>query len=228
MPSVALQQFLAALDEVRHLGNASHPTLARDAPESLSLARAVGRGQIVLLSSHFERYFYAVNEELVAFMNARQLNGHRLPVTIRLLHSAVPVDDLGRTGWEHRLEKLETFVAEDSWLWSQNTRGILLHERLLIWMKAPKPESLVRYYRYWGIDDIFTAATRTQNTRSALWLSLRGLVELRNNIAHGDFAAQATQADVKRYAARVRQFCERADRILATQIRRAFAVPSPW
>jgi len=228
MPSVALQQFLAALDEVSHLGNASHPTLAPNAPESLSLARAVGRGQIVLLSSHFERYFYAVNEELVAFLNVRQLNGSRLPVNVRLLHSAVPVDELGKTGWEQRLEKLETFATEDGWLWTQNAPGALLHERLLVWMKAPKPESLVRYYRYWGVDDIFTAVTRRKNTRSALWLSVRGLVELRNNIAHGDFAAQATQADVRRYVAQARQFCERADRTLATQIGRAFAVPRPW
>jgi RiboL-PSP-HEPN len=228
MPSVAFQQFLAALEEVKHLGTASHPTLAPNAPESLSLARAVGRGQIVLLSSHFERYFYAVNEELVGFLNARQLNGSRLPVDVRLLHSAVPVDDLNKTGWERRLDKLETFVAEDGWLWTQNVPGTLLHERLLVWMKAPKPESLVRYYRYWGVNDIFTAATRNTNTRSALWLGVRGLVELRNNIAHGDFAAQATQADLRRYMAQARQFCERADRILATQIGRAFTVPRPW
>jgi RiboL-PSP-HEPN len=228
MPSGALQQFLAALEEVNHLGTASHPTLAPSALESLSLARAVGRGQIVLLSSHFERYFYAVNEELVTFLNTHQLNGSRLPVDVRLLHSAVPVDDLNRTGWEHRLDKLETFVAEDGWLWTRNASGTLLHERFLVWMKAPKPESLVRYYRYWGVNDIFTAVTRTKNTRSALWLSVRGLVELRNNIAHGDFAAQATQADIRRYAAQARQFCERADRALATQIGRAFAVPRPW
>jgi hypothetical protein len=163
MPSVALQQFLAALDEVGHLGNASHPTLTPNAPESLSLARAVGRGQIVLLSSHFERYFYAVNEELVAFLNVRQLNGSRLPVNVRLLHSAVPVDELGKTGWEQRLDKLETFATEDGWLWTQNAPGALLHERLLVWMKAPKPESLVRYYRYWGVDDIFTAGAIAQS-----------------------------------------------------------------
>jgi hypothetical protein len=66
MPSAALQVFIAALDEITHLGEASHPTLGPRAPESLNMARAVGRGQIVLLSSHFERYVYAVNEELAS------------------------------------------------------------------------------------------------------------------------------------------------------------------
>lgn len=228
MASVAFQQLLTAMVEVEHLGTASHPTLAQRAPESLNLARAVGRGQIILLSSHFERYFYAVNEELVGFLNAHQLNGAGLPVSVRLLHSAVPIDDINKTGWEHRADKLQTFIADDAWLWTENIPGTLLHERLLTWMKAPKPESLVRYYRYWGVADIFTSATRNPNTRSALWLGIRGLVELRNNIAHGDFAAQATQADVKQYMEHARRFCERADRILARQIARTFRLPRPW
>jgi hypothetical protein len=52
------------MEEVTDLGNASHPTLEPANPESLKLARAVSRGQIVLLSSHFERYIHSLNEEL--------------------------------------------------------------------------------------------------------------------------------------------------------------------
>jgi hypothetical protein len=181
-----------------------------------------------LLSSHFERYFYAVNEELVVFLNAHLQHSGPLPLDLRLLHSAAPIDDLGRTGWEHRHNKLERFVSEDAWLWTQNARGSLSHDRLLGWMRAPKPESLVRYYRYWGVSDIFTSVTRNANTRSALWLGVRGLVELRNNIAHGDFAAQATQADIRRYVVQVQRFCERADRVLSRQVQRTFAIPRPW
>jgi hypothetical protein len=61
------------------LGKASHPEPGPKDPESLRLARAVGRGQIVLLCSHFERYIYAINEELVAFLNTNQVQGNRLP-----------------------------------------------------------------------------------------------------------------------------------------------------
>jgi hypothetical protein len=42
--------------------------------DSLRIARAVGRAQVVLLSSHFERYFYAVNEEAVDFVNAKHIS----------------------------------------------------------------------------------------------------------------------------------------------------------
>lgn len=228
MASLALGAFLTSLDEIVHLGKASHPQLGPTSPESLSLARAVGRGQIVLLSSHFERYIYSVNEEVVNWLNVAGVISNRLPSSVKLLHSSLPVDELSRTGWEHRSEKLVGFISQDGWLWSDNARGSLAHGRLLTWMKAPNPESIKRYFRYWGIDDIFTAITRRSTTRSELWLGIRALVELRNNIAHGDYSAQATVADVKRYMFHARTFCVRADRKLATQLAIDYSMPKPW
>src|SRR5579872_4846970 len=116
MSSVALRAFLVALEEVSQLGEASHPVLDANSPESLKLARAVGRGQIVLLSSHFERYIYAINEEIVIFLNNTRIDGDKLPAVARLLHSQLSIDEIGRTGWDHRLDGLTKFVAEESWL----------------------------------------------------------------------------------------------------------------
>jgi hypothetical protein len=121
MPSLTLQAFLLALEEVKQLGKASHPTLGPNSPASLTLARAVGRGQIVLLSSHFERYIYSINEELISFLNTVQMHGDRLPLIIRLQHSALTVDELSKTSWENRSGKLTAFIAEDGWLWSPAT-----------------------------------------------------------------------------------------------------------
>jgi hypothetical protein len=166
--------------------------------------------------------------QVITFLNAAHVHGDRLPAIVRLQHSMVPIDDLSKTGWEHRADKLVSFVAEDGWLWSPGSAGSLSHDRLLTWMKTPRPESLVRYFRCWGIENIFATVTRKPSTRSELWLGVRGLIELRNNIAHGDYAAQATQADVRRYMGHVRTFCERADQTLATQIARSFNVQSPW
>ncbi len=207
---------------------ASHPTLEPRAPESLKLARAVGRGQIVLLSSHFERYIYSLNEELVTFLNMQKVPGDKISEKIRLQHSMTSVDELAKVGWENRSQKLQTFVADESWLWAKSTSGLISHERLLVWMKAPHPKDLVRFFRLWGCDDIFTAITRKATSRTTLWLSVQGLVDLRNNIAHGDYAAQATQQDVRRYIRGIREFCERADRYVAVVVARQYAIPRPW
>lgn len=228
MPSQALQSFLGAIEEVDALGSASHPSLASNDPGSLRIARAVGRGQIVLLSSHFERYIYALNEELIAVLNRHNVHGDKLTDTFRLQHSMGPIDELAITDWLRREDQLKDFVVSDAWLWMPQRSGTLTHGRLLTWMRAPNPKNLVRYFKLWGIEDVFTAITRKPTTRQAFWLSIQGLVDLRNNIAHGDYLAQATQADARRYVKRIREFCTRTDRKIAGVLANHFGVAAPW
>ena len=209
MASIALTSFLEAIAEVPDLGVAE--PMASTTHAALRRARAVGRAQAVLLSSHFERYFYAVNEEAVGHVNRLGVAASELPSTLKLLHSKEPIDSAAKTDWENRSAKLSELVKSDAWLWSGSDAGHLTHGRLLAWMSAPKPEQLVRYYRYWDIADIFSAMTRTKQSRSRLWLGIQELVDKRNNIAHGDFDAQATKADIRRYTDSVRLFCTRAD-----------------
>lgn len=227
MPSAALSALQSALKEVSDLRRADRSNVAAS-PSTLRLARAVARAQVVLMSSHFERYFYSMNEEAIGFLNATGVPARQLPVPVRLLHSKQPIDDLAEIAWERRESKLGEFVASDAWLWGAHSAGVLAHSRLLTWMKTPKPDSLVRYYRYWGINDIFAAITRTQQTRNRLRLGIQELVDKRNSIAHGDMAAQAAQTDIERYLASVRSFCKRADHRLARVLGQVSHSTPPW
>jgi hypothetical protein len=228
MPSEALISFKTALEEIADLALVARPSLRQGAGSSLRIARAAGRAQVVLLSSHFERYFYTVNEEAVTFLNAKGLLSSALPASLKLLHSKYPIEDLSATGWENRAGKLTTFIAEDGWLWASDRLGSLSPERLLAWLSAPKPTEIRRYYRYWNIDDIFTKITRKQVARGRLWLGVQELVDMRNSIAHGDFAAQPTQRDIQRYLSSARTFCERADREFARVLAKLTAAALPW
>jgi hypothetical protein len=94
-------------------------------------------------------------------------------------------------------------------------------------MKTPKAKQVVRFFGLWGFDDIFTTITRRSDTRLQLFLTITELVEKRNNIAHGDFAEEATRSEVAKYRQTVATFCERVDRSLARKLKR-LGVRNPW
>lgn len=228
MPSQSLQSLSDALAEIPELSSVGTAVRGLDRTKALRRVRAIGRGQIVLLSSHFERYVYAINEEAVAVLNASGVQSAMLPEALRLLHSARAVDEMSLMQWPNRGPALEKFMRTDGWLWRPPSAGQIEHDRLLTWMKAPHAAEIVRYYRYWKIEDIFTSVTRTKPNRTFLYLSIQELVDKRNEIAHGDYNAQATSTDIARYVMAVRKFCTRADRVLARALARIRGGVRPW
>jgi RiboL-PSP-HEPN len=225
--SDALDAFVEALEEVRDLERAD-PTPPGEPPVDPEVTRVVGRASVVLLSSHLERYIRAVNQEAATVVNSVGPRGTRLPTKLRLLHSRTSMDSMLVTEWERRETQLQAFIESDGWLWNESLSGPLTHDWLLSWMKAPTPKNLVRYYRYWGINNIFSAITRAVHTRTELWLKLEELVGKRNNIAHGDPSTEATAADIDSYRMAARRFCERSDKQLARALKRILACPLPW
>lgn len=193
------------------------------------VARAIGRAEVVLLCSHFERYLYALNEESVAHLLSFAIDADRLSEELRLVHSRDLVDELSQVQWNKRADKLREFSATESSLWrSRSPLAGLDHERLLAWMKAPTCKSIVRLFRMWGIDDIFRAITRTPVNRQRLWLRLTELVDKRNAIAHGDLTVEARFLDVRQYQSAVRTFCTRADRRMSSAVATITEGPGPW
>lgn len=231
MSSRALAELLVGADEVRAM-RTHYPVPRRGLPtgDKALAAKAHGRACVVLLSSHLDRYIYAVNEEAVDWLNGQSCSLDAFPEEFLLQHSRRPVDSLAELSWERRGASLSSFIASHGPVWSPGgCSGSLDANELVTWLKSPKPESLVRFYRLYGIENIFYSVTRKPSTRGVLYLGIRELVEKRNNIAHGDFQTQATPMDVTRYLTAVRRFGESADKVFARGVRKmAKATAAPW
>jgi hypothetical protein len=184
----------------------------------------------VLLSSHWERYFYAVNEEAIDWINAQHCELELLPAVLLLKHSQGPIDDIAKANWINRGAKLKSFVESDAALWtSGGVSGSLDHSQLLTWMKSPKPENVTRLYRQYGIENVFDSITRKPSAGRNLSLDLGELVEKRNLIAHGDATVEALPSDVTRYLVSVDKFATSADRLLSRRLKSLVDVSDrPW
>lgn len=231
MTSQALTGLSGGVAEVKAL-RARYPVPRGGIPTGIEAvaAKAHGRACVVLLSSHLERYIYAVNEEAVDWLNSRCCGLENFCEEFLLIHSRAAIDSLASKSWEKRGSALRDFVAIQAPFWSEGgTTGKLLHEPLLSWMKAPNPKSLERFYRLYGTQNIFEKVTRTQGAKSALYLGIRELVEKRNNIAHGDVQTEALPTDVTRYLSAVSKFANSADKQMARLLKYMSASGDrPW
>jgi len=94
-------------------------------------------------------------------------------------------------------------------------------------MKSPKVPDVIRYFKYFGVNQIFQAVSRTEASRRKMGRSLQGLVDARNGIAHGDQTVQPSRADLTEYLNYVAKFCERADNVMSKRIEAMTGGP-PW
>jgi hypothetical protein len=229
MASDALSGLLIGLAEIEALQRANPTPQQGGGLTKPQVTRAIGRAEVVLLSSHFERYLYRVNEEAAAAVVTNGVPAGSLPDEVRLLHATLPVDELAKTQWNNRAEKLRLYSEQEAALWVDHQPVHELQaDRLLAWMKAPTTDSVVRMFRTWGIEDMFAAITRSAVIRGRLRLRIGELVSKRNNIAHGDATVEATYLDVVQYKAAVKKFCTSADRKLARRVASLTGTGLPW
>lgn len=228
MASGSLQQLLPWLSEIDALQSVQ-PSPTGAAPSNPDTTRAINRASIVLLNGHLERYLRSLNEEAADLVLQHAVSSDRLPVVLRLQHTRVLVDGIVPVQWDNREAKLVELFSSEPDLWrSGSPVSAITPEFLLRWMKSPNPKAIRRFFRLWGVDDIFHVIARKPTTRSEFELRLDELVSKRNAIAHGDPNVAATQRDILAYRQVVMRFCERGDRAMARSLQSGLAIPRPW
>ena len=226
MTSGALGEYTRALAEVRVLHKACPQSVRR--LEDADLSRAICRSGVVMLCSHFERYIRSANEELVGWLNAQALPADKYPLGVRLLHVRPSVEHLAEVQWDKREKKLCEFVGDESWMFTPGGSGAFEAQRLLSYMRSPKPKTLVRYYRGWGIVDIFKEITRKKRHEVHLRMGIQNIVDLRNNIAHGDYNTVTTRSDLSAMVGIAATFASRSDKALGRAVSKVFGIARPW
>jgi len=232
MSSRALCEMKAGLAEVdllrRHVPHTSaHTSSSRDGTNSVRIANR--RACTVLLCSHFERFIYGLNDEAVDFLNSVGLSSEEVPEKLRLLQAKAPIDDLALQSWDRRGDKLRQFACRHSQMWLEGAPVTQLDSASnLVWMKSPKVGSVCRYFRMFGIDDIFREVTRSESVYRDLKRSIQSLVDSRNGIAHGDSTVQPNAPQVTEFRNAVDNFGCRADRVFSRQLKRLSRSAAPW
>lgn len=228
MPSQALAELRAGIDEIRTLrrhgpkvGQSRDPHLARAA------VIANRRSCTVLLCSHYERYIYALNEATVDFLNHLQISTDQVPEAIKLHQCREAVDLLAQSQWTKRGPRLEAFVGGDLELWRHGVPAPTINpDPLLSWMKSPKVESVIRYFKLFDFD-VFGRICRTESARRHMRRTIQSLVDNRNAIAHGDRNAQPGSPELSSFVDAAARFCDRTDREFGKHLRTQYG-QSPW
>lgn len=231
MSSSALGDLLLGVREVRALRGfpPKHPSRTATSHLREEARIAHRRACVVLLSSHYERYIYALNESVVDFLNGSQILSVEVPIEIRLLQVKTVVDELAKTEWSRRGDRLNDLFSQFSSHWqpSEAISGLQASANLE-WMKSPKIGDVKRYFRYFGVEDIVRVVTRNEATRRAMGRQLQSLVDARNGIAHGDQTIQPDPAEISDYLAAVEAFCVRVDKVMAQRLGRLAGSAPPW
>src|ERR1700722_15599003 len=94
MPSNALVALLVGLAEIESLQRPNPSPQQGSGLRRPQIVRAIGRSEIVLLSSHFERYIRAVNEEAVDRVCNSAAFSDDLTERLKLEHSRHVIDTI--------------------------------------------------------------------------------------------------------------------------------------
>lgn len=231
MSSSALQELQVGLQEV--LALRQHPPRLsgsrRSNPAILRATVAHRRACVVLLCSHFERYLYALNDLVVDYLNQCALPSSDIPIRIRLLQARRPINAMSQKQWDNREQDLLSFVTQHAPMWDPRAKvQSLSASPILESMKSPKIDDILKFFKLFGINDIFAMITVKKTGRTRLIRGLAALVDSRNGIAHGDQTVMPESTELTTYVYVVRDFCTRADKALGTSLRRMTKLAAPW
>lgn len=183
--------------------------------KNAKLISALCRGGVVLLSSHIEGYIVDLNELMLESIINKKVKKNKINKGFRYYHSRDLIDNLLKIDdFEKSANVVSALFERDGFIWNDHPEfiGSFDNRRFMKGFSTPKPEKIYALFRRYG----------HENLRRDIQVSLKrdfafhqtnvlALVDLRNNIAHGDLNATQTPDDLMRLCNSTKIFCREID-----------------
>lgn len=215
---MALEIFSEGTSEVDLLRELAVAAELRGATEE---ANALCRAAVVLLVSHFESLLKAIAEEYVDAVGTGNVVSNRLPQGLKEAHTLPKLESIVTSRDELQRSILLRKIGNIATLWNDGAKppkGALSAATFARLVTSAKAETINNIFDRMGNSsrvcdgDIEMVDVNGDVVTASIELSLRDVVDCRNDIAHGKADKKPTPADVQRYLDFLRTFSERLER----------------
>lgn len=226
--SNALSSFQERMNEVTELMNLLTPENAdlSTFKEQISRDNAICRAAIVLLCSHLQGFLEDLVSDLISAYNCLANSPQLLPREL-VVHQVVgELGKLSNTDIFKQFESLCEFV----------NHPLISAEPCKLSMKAsfitekfgnPGTKNIESLFKSVGVRDVWGKLFEIEKNR-LLRDSLDSLVARRNEIAHGNYSANATKADLDRYVVNAKKLAEIFNSIISSSIELSLGISDCW
>lgn len=215
---MALEVFEEGASEVDVLRELA---IAAENRGSISEANALCRAAVVLLVSHFESFLKMVAVDFIDGISTGQLESRRIPKGVRETHTLPHLEQILSSGDQGQRSSLLKRLSEVATLWTDDAKppsGALKSSTFSRLVTSARSQVIDELYARMGspnkvcdgdleITDIDGEVSTTNIT-----MSLRDVVDCRNDIAHGSSDRKPTPDDVERYSQFLKAFSARLER----------------
>jgi hypothetical protein len=213
--TISYGQFLERLDEVHILRKSAANKERENAIKHGKEIRALCRASVVLLSSHVEAYIKELGETALGAFFSKRISRENLPSSIFYFISKDVVSEISTSSEPDKIgEKIFEFLELDLVFWSKEGPfpNQIPSERFNKGFSNPAFGKVSKYFGRFGYREYRHDFNRRLTSDSLHTIhTLDHMVDVRNNISHGDESATKTPSEVVAMVKTVTLFCRTTD-----------------
>ena len=212
-------QFLARVGEVHILRRAAAQKERDDPILHGKEISALCRASVVLLSSHVEAFVKELGETALDAFYSKKVSRAKVSSSVFYNISKDVIDEMSKLTESDKIaQKLFDFLEVDLGFWSKDGPfpSQIPSDRFNKGFSSPAFSKIGKYFGRFGYRDFKRDIGRKLAAQSQQTINtLDHMVDVRNNIAHGDESATKTPSEVDGMISTIALFCRSTDDVFA-------------